>query len=527
MPSIQGGVRRHRQIARADIVKRVAFGEALRQCRAPDLGGKVSQSKVIAEFARSGVLLRADALSEWERAKSMPHHKHMPLLRSMFPDLDGAFAAALSSVSKRAESEEALKRSGADLIAFLRVGESGQIDGGERWIKTNHSDPVNTFTTLAPGDPEFGMVARVVREHYPHVLRETALVLRIDHALDGRVFCVGEQDGGPPTLVLKFVHSRREPSQMRNLRRAQDVMAAHNVFRGYSRYHIAIKTKSGDTWIDREDGGPISAFLAMPELNRGEATHFQGETLDEIEDVGEKFGQVNNILVHARVSNTDGFRKYSIDASRWEETVKLIQPAAAKESPALRLALDHKRFIRGTLDQLLNLVEPNRAHVGRHPVSLSDLHPRNVFTMGGKCILIYDFEEANTKHPEGANLAFSAHRFGREYIRKKRAAGDDPRAAAHEAALAFLRGYRTARPPKVIEEAVADGIDWAKALNFAKLVTNLEYELKRLDDPIGRRDHCEEIRKFLCYLRELDELKKWDWFALVRSELLSRTARSG
>lgn len=528
MATAQDRARRNRRAARADIIKKVALGEALKRCRAPHLGTRLSQGKVIDEFARRGVPLRADAISDWECAKSMPHPKHLLLLRSIFPQLETAYGEALISVSRRAESEEALKRVGADLIAFLRIGQGKRSDGGERWIKTNHSDPVITFTKLAPSDPDFAVVADVVRRHYPHVLRKVALVQRIDHALDGRVFCVGETDGGSPALVLKFVHSRREPSQMRNLRRAQDVMAAHNIFRTYSRYHVAVKTTDDETWIDRDDGGPITAFLSMPEMIRGEATHFQGDTLDEIEDVGQKFGQVNNILVHARVSNTDGFRKYSIDASRWEETVRLIQSSAAiKASPALRMAIENKRFIRRTLDELLNLVEPHRAHAERYPVSLADLHPRNVFTMGGRCILIYDFEEACTKHPEAANLAFSAHRFGREHIRKRRDAGSDARTAAHESALAFLRGYRTARPPKVIEDTVADGIEWAKALNFAKLITNLEYELKKLDDPIGRRDHCDEVRKFLCYVRELDELKAWDWFALVRSELLSRTARSG
>jgi hypothetical protein len=46
----------------------------------------------------------------------------------------------------------------------------------------------------------------------------------------------------------------------------------------------------------------------------------------------------------------------------------------------------------------------------------------------------------------------------------------------------------------------------AKAVNFAKLMNNVAYELDLKEDPARRSEseHWQEIVKFISYLRELD-----------------------
>ena len=313
-------------------------------------------------------------------------------------------------------------------------------------------------------------------------------------------------------------------------REVQHAVKTHNIFRKYSGYVLPLQTESGDSWIpvSEKHPAPISAFFYMDEVRQGHATHFQGELRDEIEDVGRKFAQINNILVSSALA-PNPFRIYPVDPAWWERILTQLEAGPERtNSQTLALARTHRDFIKRTFEDVTNLIEPKAVRDGSYPITLSDLHPRNVFTLEGECVLIYEYQEARNDWPEVANLMFSAHRFCREYVRKRfvhdgSAADRSPRENAQRAAKAFLRGYGIARPREVIEHAVAAGTTWAKAVNFSKLVANFAYELEDTEDPIGRNkyQHFTEALKFLAYIRELDELEKMDWLLLVRERLLS------
>ena len=522
------------------------LSERLADTLAPAAGGRtVNESS-----------LDDSTISSWETGRNLPSPRHLNALRELFPQWELGVARFFDDALVRARMQPDL--TGEPLRRFLTVGSTQVVDrpianphnttvqlsGNTRearparvadasldpkcWIVTNHSDPRIVLTPVDAGD--FRRVADLVKRHYRRYCPNPRSVEKFSNTLDGQVYLVTDADSDRRAIIVKFVRGVRTSKQMRALARVQHAVKTHNIFRKYSGYVLPLQTESGDSWIpvSEKHPAPISAFFCMDEVRQGRATHFQGESRDEIEDVGRKFAQINNILVSSALA-PNPFRIYPVDPAWWERILKQLEAGPERtNSQTLALARTHRDFIKRTFEDVTNLIEPKAVRDGSYPITLSDLHPRNVFTLEGECVLIYEYQEARNDWPEVANLMFSAHRFCREYVRKRfvhdgSAADRSPRENAQRAAKAFLRGYGIARPREVIEQAVAAGTTWAKAVNFSKLVANFAYELEDTEDPIGRNkyQHFTEALKFLAYIRELDELEKMDWLLLVRERLLS------
>ena len=151
--------------------------------------------------------------------------------------------------------------------------------------------------------------------------------------------------------------------------------------------------------------------------------------------------------------------------------------------------------------------------------NLSDLHPHNIFVVGEKCILIFDYD-VRDEWPEVATRSFALHRLCRECVRRNvrsasLLASPDLFSAAEfelirESAAAFLEGYSAARPDASKLIGTTEGVTWAAAINFAKLVDCLGYALLREPDPMSRAEErlYSEVVKFFSYLKELRVFKQ-------------------
>ena len=399
--------------------------------------------------------------------------------------------------------------------------DEGMDDLPHIWIRTNHSDPRIVWHSLGKDEKKFAKVVQVARENYPEHVKDPGEVECLGNAADSSVYHVADRDGNKKPILLKFHRRFTTDTQLRTLTSIYQHVAEAEIFGNYSQFLEPLHSKNkSDPWVlittnDNEKESVIAyqflreakAIFSTPKNTP--VTHFAGNTLKEIKNTAKKLSELNNLLMNNSLTPNEGifFKRGTTERNDWEEIVKALKNKATNDAfmpkRTVYLALKELSLIKNTFAEIKDLDGE-----GPREITLNDLHPHNVFVSGDECVLIIDYEGVRNDWPEVATCAFALHRLCREYVRPRiRQNPKQVSNAVSEAADAFLQGYGEPRPDTNVAEVVRrEGIRWAKAVNFAKLMGNIGPEMGLTEDLEQRPEevHYRETIKFLTYLRELE-----------------------
>lgn len=141
----------------------------------------------------------------------------------------------------------------------------------------------------------------------------------------------------------------------------------------------------------------------------------------------------------------------------------------------------------------------------KRPYVMYDLHPFNAFfdVNTKTCTLIFDFEGMTNEWLEEDVLAFTTHRFVREYVRAKNLPGDRGSADDIRRAVELMANAYVDEGGELADDYLNKVGSLIRITNFGKFITILR-QLIRGEDFMDRNIavHDAEARKFLLYLRE-------------------------
>lgn len=352
------------------------------------------------------------------------------------------------------------------------------------------------------------------------------------------------------------LHRKSGPKDIECHRRAAEALIGAKVFPArLGNYVVPLRLKG------KHDYAPISGVNfgwgemigeVFPYLKGVE--HFAGRSPDELRSVGRLLGKVQMALQDLDEETVE-FLKPLTDKKRNRgfDNTEELQKSHAQFKELLRVAR-HTGFAQmvkapdrdGNKDEtcisrwfqeVMTFRETaadiadfrNRMEDVNTPSRplLFDVHPHNVFfrKRTAECVLIYDYERLGF-WPHGHVVAFSLHRFAREFvIRQAREAHyrvpvdsgksllDTPECLTClcRAARKFLRAYvdvmNTADNRLDLPEDFASSLaDYVKSANIEKLLHALIYALRGRDE-LGRGAArvLGEARKFIGYMKEADE----------------------
>ncbi len=389
-------------------------------------------------------------------------------------------------------------------IAKSRAAQDGAegLDGlPHHWIRTNHSSPLVEW--VAADKEKYDSVRDICETYYGSYVSTPSEIEQAPHVAGSDVYRVPDKEGRHPILVRVFRYGR-SPDNLANLCAIQKRIAAEGVFEPYGECLVPLLTSVGEDWVQPwEKGAPCAmATRFLKGARTGDVTHFAGNSPQEIKSVAGRLGHVNAVLIDADVAATSHTHKW--DMTRWRDFVARLKKVGSAALPkrTTYLASGELPLIERTLKEIRRL-PPG---YNRYLPTFGDCHPHNVFVLKAKCLLIFDYDDVRRDVPEAATCAFALHRLCREYVRGLRGnAHFGPKELVRDAADAFLDGYREHRP-KAIQAIRTEGIRWAKAINFASLMSCIAYGSGWEEDERKRGEpfHFQEVVKFLSYLKELD-----------------------
>lgn len=404
---------------------------------------------------------------------------------------------AIRSTSVHAEFDERPSNDGLDDLPHL-------------WLKTNHSK--SNINWVAVEEQEWAKVVDITRQYYTNHIREPREIASPTHTQGSDVYKVEDRDAHVHPIFLKLFRAPRPDDQLEKLFAIHRLIADSSIFsEEHSECLRPLTTVNGLDWVRQEPSlnlkGPLVAFRFLTEATKGEVTHFKGASETEIESVGYKLGLINDAMIGSDLKPMIP-RQFPWNDALWDEVIERVGEDTPIVNRALYLAKAEKELIESTNKEIRHL----KAHRREFPMTLHDFHPHNVFVSGDECILVVDFEGARTDWPEEGSYVFALHRLCREYIRRivRGSSGLLPADVARPAAEAFLNGYKQKRP-EVVKDISRISFQWAKAINFAKLMNNIAYEMTNLVEDSAKRseeEHYREVIKFISYLKELDVLEQ-------------------
>lgn len=276
----------------------------------------------------------------------------------------------------------------------------------------------------------------------------------------------------------------------------------------YARGLRPIRTYAGDlmikTSVFSDHGAWWYALFPFVEGVR----HFEGAQLDELESAAAQFGTVTDSLqrhdpliqtMHKKLEGISPFNE-------WFGTLERNLSLATSGTTSIWQLFLHAQapFITQCMKDAAAVGEPST-----WPCipALFDFEPDNCFVVANECVLIFDYEHIQRRWPEQAVVAFSLHRFCREYVCKDLPRQLGPFAPIKESVSSFLRGYTTSRP--AFEISVSELHAWIKLTNLYKLARWVSYSLDATKDPRWRSSdrHREEVLKLLSHLKEADVIR--------------------
>ena len=404
---------------------------------------------------------------------------------------------AIRSTSVPAEFDERPSNDGLDDLPHL-------------WLKTNHSKSIINWVPVE--EQEWAKVVDITRQYYTNRIGEPREIASPTHTQGSDSYKVEDRDADVHPIFLKLFRAPRPDDQLETLFAIHRCIADSNIFsEEHSECLRPLSTVNGLDWVRQEPSlnlkGPAVAFRFLTEATKGEVTHFKGTSEAEIESVGYKLGWINDALIGSDLKPMSP-QHFPWDDALWDEVIERVGEDTRIVNRTLYLAKAEKELIESTNDEIRHL----KAQLREFRMTLHDFHPHNVFVSGDECILVVDFEGARMDWPEEGSYVFALHRMCREYIRRivRGSSGLLPADVARPAAEAFLNGYKQKRP-EVVKDISRISFQWAKAINFAKLMNNIAYEVTNLREDSTKRSeeqHYREVIKFVSYLKELDVLEQ-------------------
>jgi hypothetical protein len=470
-------------------------------------------------------------LPEWEAQFKIVQEQVRQLEKCAPRD---ASASDLLEYFKNSSLEAGASGQMPDIVTVERlrsIDEVSLLPKPHPWMATNHSNPNIEFYRISGA--ELDEVSEIVKRHYFEFVSTIRSVHSLSTARAQNVFVISSDDNNRRPVVLKKYLKPRSRAQMRALESIQWRISKFNIFPNYSDYLTPLSRCDVDSaaigqtrsWVDNaeSDKGPYTAFFFFKSLLDGSASHFRGDSIEELEDVSFKLALINNAL-SSTVLATNPPLWFPIDPTRWEQSLAHVSQSASK--PYLPTSvMENAALIERSFQTVAAMVESHLPADPQRVVTLSNHHPHHTFTMHRACVLTCDHEAARNDWPEVANVALAAHRFCREFIRRRVLESDKAASMLHEianeAALSFCRGYAKGRP-LLVHELLASGTKWAIAMNVAKIAEHVKYAIAGLEDPSGcdRSQHEYELNKFITYLMELEMLQHIDWLSKARTQYL-------
>lgn len=244
-----------------------------------------------------------------------------------------------------------------------------------------------------------------------------------------------------------------------------------------------------------------------------DVTHYSGTSLEQLLSFAQLFGRlqksistIGNDLLPLASATKD---HYEDEICNIESDISFIDQAyqIARRKREIPAYLEFWQSNRAGLIQAAvaqwKYLESLNSKTDVAPL-MHDVHPHNTFFRGDKCVLIYDFEQIDT-YSHGDALAFSIHRFVREFVRHRRDRAG--MSAVHEipkAVKLFVEHYSSG-----FESELTDGFLDTLDLRITKInLTKLRHVMMSLVHPgseLGRRPASTlfaEARKFVACLEE-------------------------
>lgn len=389
------------------------------------------------------------------------------------------------------------------------LGEVGLDELPHLWIKTNHS--VNEVKWDDVDRSEFNRISRFVEEKL-RTSFDIGQIYRASNATGSNVYAVADLDGDKKIVVKEYRHSFSS-DEIASLVEVQKAVAGSRIFPQGGCLVPLVEplptARGGGTIISygfvrgADDRGPVDQRVE----------HFAGKSCAEIGDVAAKLSALNEVISKAKPRSYGdvGFRR-AFDAEKWGRLRKKLEDKVAIVSRARYVAVAELDIIDRVYLNISALLGTGGGPY-ESSMSLNDCHPHNIFVdvATGSCQLIFDYD-LRTEWPEVATVGFAMHRLCRDYVRKglrgQARSRDESYLAWRTPELirdsigAFVEGYATGRE-KVARQLPGDGLRWAQAVNFVKLVNNIGYELMP-DEYIdgagrGEPEHFAEIVK-VCFV---------------------------
>lgn len=372
------------------------------------------------------------------------------------------------------------------------------------WIPTNHSKAIIEYEAVYNKDQK-SQLDEILQKHYG--------------AYVGKFYKIDLVDEESGTLNYRVKGLRRKPTLLRIHKRITSEIAL-NTIQTIQRHLFESGIFSESPVRNRLMPLPANSGRMYEQFNgrfieiypfADDVSHYSGENLRQIESVANEYGSVQKMLQNldpsVDLNQLTGIEPYISwfkgDVSLFDLICEISNRASKGANPDKMTIMfnDHQSFLK----EIWQEIKPQVSNFSSDskPV-LQGFHPHNTFFQNDKCVLIYDYESVSKNSSESEALAFTIHRFIREYIR-----------------LLKLRGYPVAESeiPKIIEvflmsyEAGRGFVPsnfisnlglYLKISNLARLVQNMEWNYKITKDPSDRSENAwySELIKFISYLKE-------------------------
>ncbi len=317
-----------------------------------------------------------------------------------------------------------------------------------------------------------------------------------------------------PRVFLLRVYKTGETNDLTRQDHAVKVLSKKDVFPNTHRFMVGIQPlKQNGTRVNVHGGIFANSNKVTLELRPFAAlkAHFNGMNMDELISVAQAYGQMQKAFSDSILDSSDVPLK-SDDADFMERTpdelsdiwTKDVQPHLKdrQDQAAREILLVNETFIGKTLDELIGC---SLDLTDKMTLSM-DVHPHNTLMHDAKCVLIYDYDWfGNWSHRR--TLAFSLHRFTREYIRCQSATlGKKMQVkTAQEASEIFINNYINSGPPIDSPDQFRKQLHgWILHCSLSKLISIAHRVAGNQTDPYYRSSTRveAELRKFIQYTRE-------------------------
>lgn len=329
-----------------------------------------------------------------------------------------------------------------------------------------------------------------------------------------------------PRFLKIYKDPKKNETKCRNLI-AED-LKEKEVFPEYIKYLIPYRhseIKTGTSFVP--NGNVI--FELYPYIDG--VTHFKGKEEKELINIAGVLGKLqkslqvgtlNKKLESINLQESDAYTKYLTEkeiTEKWKKINCLINTMHYYDPIARVLYEKENQDI--IIECVKKVASLRKEQKEKELVLLFDVHPHNVFYKDNECVLIYDYSGIGYWHHSHV-LAFSLHRFIREYVRErnynfytKEYFTNKIRELANQFIEEYERSYNDSYDKNIKLERPDDFKDnlhiYIMSANMDKLLSVSLNSLKKED--ILRRPESRmfgEVRKFIRYMREAKAFKKED-----------------